>query len=170
MQNDASSVEIMAGHGYKLFVCGLVFCIFILVTGCGSGEIKQVGEPVDTTLFRFSFHDPEILEYYPGIEIPRGRKLLQIWLTIENTSEQAYTMFAEDFQIQWGDESDDFGTCILDAGPCTLQDSYLLKPGYSQQGTMLFLIPKECAVVTMAYQEIKASGKTGDAYFVEIQL
>ena len=76
----------------------------------------------------------------------------------------------EDFQIQWGPGGDDFGTCLLDMGTDTLPDDYSLKPGYSRQGTMLFLIPNECTTVTLAYQETRASGKPGNAYFVEIPL
>lgn len=159
------------GRRFGRVAYGLAVCLLLLLVGCGAAEPPaQVGEMVSTALFRFSFHDPEVLGEYPGVEIPQGKQLLQVWLTIENTSDQTYTMFAEDFQIQWGPRDDDFGTCLLDMGTDTLPDDYSLKPGYSRQGTMLFLIPNECTTVTLAYQETRASGKPGNAYFVEIPL
>ena len=33
-------------------------------------------------------------------------------LNIKNTSSQTYTMFLQDFQIQWGEGDSDYGTCL----------------------------------------------------------
>ena len=43
------------------------------------------------------------MESYPGIDIPDGECLVRMRLNIKNTSSQTYTMFLQDFQIQWGE-------------------------------------------------------------------
>lgn len=153
---------------------GVLTALFfaLLLTSCGgSNSVEaQVGEAVSTALFDFTVEDPETLDSYTGVDIPEGDKLVRLWLTVQNTSEETYTMFAEDFQIQWGDGDDAFGTCLEAVDDTMLPYGYQLKPGDTRKGAMLVAVPQDCTALTVAYEELQADGDRAAAYFVEVPL
>lgn len=160
-------------HSRKLRCFSALMALFfaLLLTGCGSKSVQaQVGETVSTTLFDFTVSDPQTLDSYTGIDIPDGEKLVSMNLTVKNTSEETYRMFAEDFQIQWGDGDDDFGTCLASVDDSMMPYSYKLEPGQDHSANLMVLVPADCAKVTIAYQEVKANGDKATAYFVEVPL
>ena len=87
----------------------LALCLALLLTACGktNAHNNTAGETVSTALFDFSITDVSLVESYPGIDIPDGECLVRMRLNIKITSSQTYTMFLQDFQIQWGEEADD---------------------------------------------------------------
>lgn len=160
-------------HSKMRRLYGLVTALFftLLLAGCAAKSVQaQAGETVSTVLFDFTVSDPETLDSYTGIDIPDGQKLVQMFLKVSNTSDQTYTMFAEDFQIQWGEGENDFGTCLEAVDDYMMPYSYQLDPGKTYSGMMLVLVPEDCTQLTVAYQEMKASGDKATAYFVEVPL
>ncbi|WP_295343174.1 DUF4352 domain-containing protein [uncultured Subdoligranulum sp.] len=160
-------------HSKMRRLYGVVTALFftLLLAGCAAKSVQaQAGETVSTVLFDFTVSDPETLDSYTGIDIPDGQKLVQMFLKVSNTSDQTYTMFAEDFQIQWGEGDDDFGTCLEAVDDYMMPYSYQLDPGKTYSGMMLVLVPEDCTQLTVAYQEMKASGDKATAYFVEVPL
>ncbi|WP_317322225.1 DUF4352 domain-containing protein [Subdoligranulum variabile] len=160
-------------HSKMRRLYGVVTALFftLLLAGCAAKSVQaQVGETVSTVLFDFTVSDPETLDSYTGIDIPDGQKLVQMFLKVSNTSDQTYTMFAEDFQIQWGEGENDFGTCLEAVDDYMMPYSYQLDPGKTYSGMMLVLVPEDCTQLTVAYQEMKASGDKATAYFVEVPL
>lgn len=160
-------------HSKMRRLYGVVTALFftLLLAGCAAKSLQaQVGETVSTVLFDFTVSDPETLDSYTGIDIPDGQKLVQMFLKVSNTSDQTYTMFAEDFQIQWGEGENDFGTCLEAVDDYMMPYSYQLDPGKTYSGMMLVLVPEDCTQLTVAYQEMKASGDKATAYFVEVPL
>lgn len=152
--------------------CVLPLFFIVLLAGCG-GEpsvTAQAGETVYTTLFNFTVSDVQTIDSYTSIKAPENEKLVCMKLSVENTSEQSCTMFAEDFQIQWGDGDDDFGTCLAAVNTDMVPYSYTLEPGESYTGTMVVAVPSDCTKITIAYQEFKANGDKATAYFVEASL
>lgn len=152
--------------------CLLPLFFIVCLTACGGEKsvTVQAGEKVSTALFDFTVSDVKTIDNYTGVDIPDGSKLVSMQLTVENTSEETYTMFAEDFQLQWGDGDEDFGTCLSAVDDNMVPYSYELEPGQSHTGTMLVTVPDDCTKLTVAYQEIRASGNKGTAYFVEAAL
>lgn len=143
----------------------------LLLAGCGSKSVQaEAGETVSTVLFDFTVSDPQTLDSYPNIEIPDGQKLVSMDLAVKNTSDRINTMFAEDFQIQWGEGADDFGTCLEAVDTNMVPYAYQLEPNEEYTGTMLVLVPEDCTQLTVAYQEMKANGDKATAYFVEVPL
>lgn len=152
-------------------VMAALFFSLSLLTGCGGKDVKaKSGDTVSTALFDFSITDAKTLVSYPLVQIPDGQKLISMTLTVSNTSEETYTMFAEDFQIQWGEGDTDFGTCLSAVDENMIPYSYKLAPGESHQGTMLVTVPEDCTELTVAYQEMNGSGERAAAYFVEVPL
>lgn len=160
-------------HSKMRRLYGVVTALFftLLLAGCAAKSVQaQAGETVSTVLFDFTVSDPQTLDSYTGIDIPDGQKLVQMFLKVSNTSDQTYTMFAEDFQIQWGEGENDFGTCLEAVDDYMMPYSYQLDPGKTYSGMMLVLVPEDCTQLTVAYQEMKASGDKATAYFVEVPL
>ena len=160
-------------HSRMQRLFGVLTALFFALSlaGCSAKSVTaQAGETVSTVLFDFTVSDPQTLESYSSIAIPDGEKLVSMNLTVSNTSEQSYTMFAQDFQIQWGDGDDDFGTCLAAIDDDMIPYSYALGPGKSYTGTMLVFVPEDCTQLTVAYQEMKANGDKATAYFVEVPL
>lgn len=144
-----------------------------LLSGCRqkSADVQaQAGQTVSTALFDFTVADPRTLTDYAEIEIPPGEKLVQMRLTVANTSAQTYTMFAEDFQIQWGNGPEGFGPCLPAVDDRMVPYGYELTPGDSRESLMLALVPEDCTALTVAYAEQRADGQRAAAYFVEVPL
>ena len=121
-------------------------------------------------LFDFSIDNVTVTDSYGALTPSDGEKLVQMDLTVTNTSDRQLTMFAEDFQLQWGDGDEDYGTCLTAVDTDMVPYSYTLEPGNSHSGIMLVEVPEDSMALTVAYQEMLASGKKGDAYFVEAAL
>lgn len=160
-------------HSKMRRLCGVVTALFfaLLLAGCAAKSVQaQVGETVSTVLFDFTVSDPETLDSYTGIDIPDGQKLVSMNLTVKNTSEETYRMFAEDFQIQWGEGDNDFGTCLASVDDSMMPYSYKLEPGQDHSANLMVLVPADCTQLTVAYQEMKGNGEKATAYFVEVPL
>lgn len=155
-------------HWYTVAVA-LFFAL--LLTGCGSKNVNaQAGETVETSKFEFVVDQPETYETYRFFKIPQGKKLVGVTLTVENTSDETYTMMASDFQIQWGDGDQDFGTCLDAVDSLMMPYSYELSPGQSRKGNMMIMVPQDCTQLVIAYEDLDEDGKRTAAYFVEVPL
>lgn len=144
----------------------------LLLTACGktNAHNNTAGETVSTALFDFSITDVSLVESYPGIDIPDGECLVRMRLNIKNTSSQTYTMFLQDFQIQWGEGDNDYGTCLNAVDDTMMPYAYELTPGQERSDWLMAEIPEGSTSCTIAYQEYKTDGSKGDAYFVEASL
>lgn len=149
----------------------LLVPVFLL---CGCRAFPSVrashGDTVSTALFDFWVPESEVLDTYPGVDVPEDRQLVRLWLSVKNTSSQQYTMFAQDFQVQWGDGESDYGSCLAAVDETMMPDSYSLDPGMTHRGAMLVPVPRDCTALTLAYQEQLADGRAGTAYFLEVRL
>lgn len=143
----------------------------LLLAACGDTSVYgSAGDTIQTALFDYSITDVGAVDSYPGVEVPDGERLVRMRLNITNTSQDTYTMFLADFQIQWGDGDQDYGTCISAVDDTMMPFAYELAPGEERSDWMMALIPAESESFTVAYQETTASGKRATAYFVEAAL
>lgn len=148
--------------------------LVVLLTACSSGSSPDVyaeaGETVHTGLFDFVVSDVSVVRSY-GILVPNdGNKLVRMDLAVTNTSDEKYTMFAQDFQLQWGDGEEDFGTCLAAIDDDMTPYAYTLYPGSSYESVMVVQVPEEADRLTVAYREKLSDGEDGSAYFVETDL
>ena len=60
---------------------------------------------------------------------------MRMRLNIKNTSSQTYTMFLQDFQIQWGEGDSDYGTCLNAVDDTMMPYAYELTPRPGAQPT-----------------------------------
>lgn len=151
----------------------LLFALTALA-GCSTEGTKDVwaeeGETVHTGLFDFTVSGVSVVESYGSLETEEGSRLVRMDLTVTNTSNEAYLMFSQDFQLQWGDGTEDFGTCLPAVDEEMTPYAYTLEPGESYESVMVAQIPEGADKLTIAYQEKLSSGEDGSAYFVEADL
>ena len=86
------------------------------------------------------------------------------------SDKETYTMFLQDFQIQWGEGDSDYGTCLNAVDDTMMPYAYELTPGQERSDWLMAEIPDGSTSCTIAYQEYKTDGSKGDAYFVEAAL
>lgn len=145
----------------------------LFLTGCGS-QYESVyaapGDAVHTALFDFTISDVTVVDSYSTLTPSDGHTLVQMDLTVTNTGEETLTMFAQDFQLQWGDGDEEFGTCLVAVDTSMVPDSYTVEPGTTHEGLMVVEVPEGTSTITVAYQEQLANGDAGTAYFVEADL
>ena len=145
----------------------------LFLTGCGS-QYESVyaapGDAVHTALFDFTISDVTVVDNYSSLAPVDGYELVQMNLTVTNTGEEELTMFAQDFQLQWGDGEQDFGTCLAAIDEEMTPYAYTLEPGSSYDSVMVVQIPEKTDRLTVAYQEKLEDGENGTAYFVEAAL
>lgn len=156
----------------RQIVAGLLMLPALCLTGCGGHKnvFATADETVHTALFDYAVSDVAVVDSYAALMPADGDKLVTMDLTVTNTCDQTLTMFAGDFQLQWGDGEEDFGTCLEAVDDTMVPYSYTLEPGESYTGVMAVEVPAEATELTVAYQEMLANGKRGTAYFVEAAL
>ena len=92
----------------------LILAAALMLAGGGGAKSTRAkaDETVHTARFDFTCGQAEVIDSYNGIDIPDGDKLVQFQLTVENTSDDGYLVFKDDFQLQWGDGEAEIGVGI----------------------------------------------------------
>lgn len=160
---------------YKTVLCVLTLVVALLLAACGESNASaraKADETVHTALFDFTCGQAEVIDSYNGIDIPDGDKLVQFQLTVENTSDDGYLMFKDDFQLQWGDGEADFGVGIDpdEDDDKMFPESCGLSAGSAVTGIVLATVPQDATTLTVAYQEVLGNGNDGNNFFVDLSL
>ena len=159
--------------GWKIRFCA-VLAVLLVLAGCSSDAPRDIyadaGETEHTELFDFTISDVTVVESYGILTPAEGNKLVKMKLSVFNTSNEKYMMFAQDFQLQWGGGEQDFGTCLAAIDEEMTPYAYTLEPGSSYDSVMVVQIPEKTDRLTVAYQEKLEDGENGTAYFVEAAL
>ena len=150
----------------------LILAAALLLAGCGGAKSTRAkaDETVHTALFDFTCGQPETIEKFGNIAIPEGDKLVQFHISVTNTSDEPYTIFKDDFQLQWGKGDSDFGVGLAPVDDSMLPKGTALKAGDSVEGLILVAVPQDTTTLTVAYQEILESGNDGNNFFVDLSL
>ena len=159
----------------KTLLCVLILAAALLLAGCGGSDTSvraKADETVETALFDFACSDVKVEDSHDGIEVPDGQKLVSFLISITNTSDEAYSIFKDDFQLQWGDGDNDFGVgfSATEDDFTMLPDSTELLPDSSIMGRIYVAVPQDTTTLTVAYQEILEDGSNGNAYFVDLTI
>ena len=156
----------------KTLLCVLILATALLLAGCGGAKSTRAkaDETVHTALFDFTCGQAEVIDSYNGIDIPEGDKLVQFHISVTNTSDEPYTIFKDDFQLQWGKGDSDFGVGLAPVDDSMLPMGTALKAGDSVEGLILVAVPQDTTTLTVAYQETYEDGSDANAYFVDLSL
>ena len=130
----------------------------------------RMGDVMRTYFFDYTVNSAYTCNDYEGYTPSEGNKLLVAEITVKNTDRSTVTMYDTDFQIQWGEGANDYGTCLNAVDDTMMPYAYELTPGQERSDWLMAEIPDGSTSCTIAYQEYKTDGSKGDAYFVEAAL
>lgn len=171
----SGDTEVLSKKAFKFnktLLCVLILAAALLLAGCGGAKSTRAkaDETVHTALFDFTCGQAEVIDSYNGIDIPEGDKLVQFHISVTNTSDEPYTIFKDDFQLQWGKGDNDFGVGLTPVDDNMLPKGTALRAGDSVDGLILVAVPQDTTTLTVAYQEILESGEDGNNFFVDLSL
>ena len=131
-----------------------------------------VGDTMATAFFDFSI-DAVFTSDLLGNSTPDdGKDFLVAKFDIRNTSSTPINMSSEDFQVQWGDNSDStaFATPIalddVSVGSYLLPNEYTLQPDEEKIGYYVFEVPEGSVNMNISYLEQYTDGTQGAVYFI----
>lgn len=131
-----------------------------------------VGDTMATAFFDFSI-DAVFTSDLLGNSTPDdGKDFLVAKFDIRNTSSAPINMSSEDFQVQWGDNSDStaFATPIalddVSVGSYLLPNEYTLQPDEEKIGYYVFEVPEGSVNMNISYLEQYTDGTQGAVYFI----
>ena len=131
-----------------------------------------IGDTMSTAFFDFTI-DAVFTNDLLGSSTPDdGKDFLVAKFDIRNTSSEPISMSSEDFQVQWGDNSDStaFATPIalddISVDSYLLPNEYTLQPDEEKIGYYVFEVPEGSVNMNISYLEQYTDGTQGDVYFI----
>lgn len=141
--------------------------VYTAEDGYGYGEMGSV---LRTTFFDFCLNDAYVTDSFAGYEAAEGAKLLVAELTVSNNDYEEVPMYDLDFQIQWGDSSEDAFAFPLTGleDEDVFPDEYELEAGEKRTGILVFEVPADAdeTAFSISHQEYFSGHTEGDTYFI----
>ena len=131
--------------------------------GYAEGEL---GDTLVNAFFAYSVDSAKIVDSYAGYTPKKGMQLLDCVITVINVFGDEVPMFNSDFQIQWGDEDDDFGYGLILDDPSSMPDEYTLDVDQVVTYHVVYEVPAGTDFFSVSYMEIYADNTEGDVFFV----
>ena len=168
----------------KKFIALLLTTLTMLtLTSCGSragypdkdGFAEGgMGTTMHTYFFDYTVNSAYLCDEYEGYGASDVYEFLVVDVTVKNTSPQSIEMYDTDFQIQWGDDSDDafdFSLTFYSENGEPLSDdmlpgTYTLASKESRTGLLVFEVPEGNSEFSLSYMELFGDDSTGDTFFV----
>ena len=151
----------------KLWLMGVLAALAVMVSGCSvipgmggndTGE-SHLGDTVSTLWFSYVVNSAEPMETYEGYTAAEGNKLVVVDLTLENTFNESVPMFDTDFQLYWGEYSDNEWALPLEVYcDAQLPAEYYLSIDETREGILVYEVPEDVRDFTFAFLEVKDNG------------
>ncbi|MCI2046496.1 MAG: DUF4352 domain-containing protein [Faecalibacterium sp.] len=128
-----------------------------------------LGETMSTCFFDYTVESVQLVDSYDGYTPADGNVLLDTVLTIQNTQSEELPMSIYDFQVQWGDfTEDEYGyeaEAFWDAQD-TMQEHYTLAVGDSITTHVIYEVPQKSTsgYYVVCYLEEFADGTQGNLF------
>ena len=165
-------------------ICTACALSLALLAGCGdrTGYAQNgqgeggMGDTMHTYFFDYTVNSAYLCDSYEGYTpILDDYDLLVAEVTVKNTGKESIVMYDTDFQVQWGDESEDAYdypiTLYTDAlSDDQLPTEYDLAGGETRTGLLVYEVPSGKTDFSISYLELfddgTEEGSTGDVFFV----
>ena len=164
----------------------------VLLTGCGSTGASaadnsnkitaedgyaegMIGDTFATKWFDWTVNSAELTDTYGTFKESDGEKYLVVNSTIVNTFGEDIPMFANDFQVIWGDGDEDYANPINSMLDLNTQEDmfateFTLAKGETLTGDSVFKVPADCTYFVFAFLEYMENATEGDLFAVYIDL
>ena len=159
--------------------------LLAVLAGCGQAEEGyaqdgygegRMGDTMHTYFFDYTVNSAYLCDEFSGYTpSAEGYRLLVAEVTVKNTNRESIIMYDTDFQIQWGDESEDAYDfpITLYADPVSdeqLPYEYELAVDEERTGLLVYEVPDGNSDFSISYLEMfddgTEQGETGDTFFV----
>lgn len=156
-----------------LLICALAFALAACAPEreqAASAVTEVSGEPLATLFFKYSAASAQWLDYFEDYVPEDAETLIELKLTVQNTTDAPQTMYDSDFILRWAE--DDFAW-MRDAMTEEMYPAqFVLEAGESATYSVLFTVPKAEKLFTLEYTEqFSADGvetQTGATYQIKI--
>ena len=129
----------------------------------------RIGTIMKTEWFNFAVKNAYCTESLSGYKPAKGNVLVVVEIYLKNTFNETIPMFDTDFQLQWGDDSDDAYSFPISSN-IILKDQlpieYNLKKGEEKTGTLIFEVPKGNEDFSLSFLEYYEDNSEGNLFFV----
>ena len=164
---------------FKIIVAVLLG--IMLVAGCGSNESSspqsksadgRIGDTLTNSFFSFCVNRAELKETFEGETPTNGMVYLVAEITVKNVFGEELPMFSSDFQVQWGEEDEDYGYTIDKLHDSQMDDEFTMKKGETVTKLCVYEVPMPQGETeySISYLELFESGKEGDVFFIYFDL
>lgn len=134
----------------------------------------KLNDTMHTYFFDFTINSAYVCSQYESYTPQEGKELLVAEITIKNTHRESLPMFDTDFQVQWGDSSEDaydvpityYAESTNTIGENVLPFEYTLAVNESRTGLLIFEVPENKNDFNISYLEEFDNDTTGDVFFV----
>lgn len=179
----------------SLWIAVVMVCMLILTAGCGStpasdssgtvivGAEKlddgrevggyadgRIGDTLSNTFFAYSVDKAHLATEYEGKTPEAGNAYLVAEITVKNLYGEPLPMWADDFQVQWGEEDEDYGYPVAKFSDSQMEDEYELAKGETVTKVIVYEVPipedeNEYSISYLEYYEDDVEGNTFFVYF-----
>ena len=137
-------------------------------TKCYEGKM---GSTMKTAWFNFTVNDAYYTEDAIGGYTPSaGNVLVVVDITVKNTFSETIPMFDTDFQLQWGDDSEDAYSFPVVTNEEIIDDQlpeeYELKIKEERTGVLVFEAPEGNEDFSLSFLEYYEDDSEGNLFFV----
>lgn len=130
-----------------------------------------IGTTMTTAFFDFTIDHVFTSDQLGNSKPSDGKEFLVARFDIRNNTDQTIDMCSMDFQVQWGDETEEaFAVPVsisdVSIGSYLLPSEYTLTPNEEKIGYYVFEVPDGSVNMNISYLEQYTDGTQGNVYFV----
>ena len=127
----------------------------------------DMGDTLYCAWFGFSVDQVEKQDSYLGYTAQQGNTLVVTTITVENTFDEAITMFYDDFMMYWNNgegEEDGYAYPLEPYADELMSEQYQLGKGKTTTGKLVFEVPQETSQYCISFLEVYEDDFTGNLY------
>lgn len=140
--------------------------------GTAKGSLTDV---MHTHFFDYTINSAYRCDKFDTYVPEDGYELLVAEVTVTNTTEQSFSMYDNDFELQWemedaGEGKPDHSYSLVELAKTNgevLPVEYILNPGQSRTGLLIYEIPEKLEDFSISYLEYYSDDSTGAQFFVD---
>lgn len=134
--------------------------------------VAGVGETMSNDFFDWTVNSYEVKQKTHGVSAGKGYKFVIINMSMTNTEEEAYETGNYEFRGVIAGQAQD-----LDSENAFYEEMipdedahYVLEPGATLTGDVLFKVPEDCDALIVNYLEMYGDESAGNMYWYELDL
>ena len=127
----------------------------------------RIGDRMRNVFFEYTVNSVDYPASYGDITPADGNQLVVADVTVRNVFSQTLPMSIYDFQIQWGDGDQDYGSQEAGLpGDNLMPDQFFNEPATTETYKLVFQVPADATEFSISYLEVWEDNTQGDVFFV----